>query len=259
MLEQAIQYQRLGYDVCLLKPQTKRLAFKQGLRPFVQSELRYWFRRRRFNLGILLGDVVVIDVDDDPAISWVQEHGLDNTPMIAASPHGLHFYHRFQESIRTQIKYLGLPLDIKATGYIVAPPSGLDSGESYTWLEGPVSKEQLPFVNIPQDNHDLVPTTLHVNSFDWLAQPTQEGSIRNPRAYCLKIPSVQGQNGSKALMRCCYICLSNGMISSETFEFLFREWNPLQAVPEWSEKELWHAIQNAVKNLGSSSEKTDVC
>ncbi len=249
MLEQAIQYQRLGYDVCLLKPQTKRLAFKQGLRPFVQSELRYWFRRRRFNLGILLGDVVVIDVDDDSVIDWVQEHGLDNTPMIAASPRGMHFYHQVQEPIRTQIKYLKLPLDIKATGYIVAPPSELDSGVTYTWLEGPVPKEQLPVVKIPKNSPDLVPTTSHENSEGWSGQVTQEGQIQNPRAYCLTIPSIQGQNGSKALMRCCYICLSNGMTPSETFEFLFREWNPLQAVPEWSEKEIRHALESALKNL----------
>lgn len=72
--------------------------------------------------------------------------------------------------------------------------------------------------------------------------PESTSGIRNPEAYCLKIESIQGQNGSKGLVRVVCILRDAGRTAEQAFDFIMNHWNPVCARPKWSAKEVMHAI-----------------
>ena len=94
------------------------------------------------NLGILTGitaGIAVLDIDRknggvETFNQLIQKHGsLPLTPCVLTGGGGFHFY--FQVSKPTHsITGLFEGIDLKADGgYVVGPPSGHESGESYEW------------------------------------------------------------------------------------------------------------------------------
>jgi hypothetical protein len=93
-----------------------------------------------------LNGVVVIDCDSDDANRRFLEVCPDASKTLSAkTPRGFHYYFQHEEGVRNDAgKKLGEGIDIRGDGgYVLVPPSVLDSGHGYHWnyLATPV---QLP-------------------------------------------------------------------------------------------------------------------
>jgi len=88
--------------------------------PPTEEEIETWDNR---NYGVLCGrnDLIVIDADSDSSCDWVRTH-LPPTPMMVKTQRGYHFYYRCAQKLRDK-KSINpdLPMDIKASGYVVGP------------------------------------------------------------------------------------------------------------------------------------------
>ena len=73
--------------------------------------------------------------------------------------------------------------------------------------------------------------------------PATQGAVRFPERYCLTIASVQGQNGSRGLVRMVCVMRDAGRTPAQTLDYALSIWNPTCADPPWSENEIRHAIR----------------
>ena len=115
------------------------------------NRLKTWFGKGQPNLGIVTGNrLVVIDFDDMTAFN---DHFRKNS-MIPTRVHltsrGVHMFYWVKEKLGHTIKLPGI--DIKATGYVVAPPSIHPSGKRYIEAnDGPITQIDSinDIINIP--------------------------------------------------------------------------------------------------------------
>jgi hypothetical protein len=102
---------------------------------------RWWRRWPMANIGIRTGDLVVLDIDGEPARRALSDleraHADEPLPAtrVAASARGAHLYLRADGlDVRCSIGRLAQGLDVRGRGgYIVAPPSRHAFGVEYTW------------------------------------------------------------------------------------------------------------------------------
>ena len=73
-------------------------------------------------------------------------------------------------------------------------------------------------------------------------RPAAQGPIRFPEAYCLRVPSVQGQNGSRGLVRVVCVLRDAGRTRADIVAFVRDVWGPACCVPPWTETEIRHCI-----------------
>lgn len=205
-----------------------------------EALVREWFSVRR-NIAIVTTGMVLFDCDDPAKAELVVEKCGDTPHRVQTPSGGLHLGYRLRMGVilNNRVKVKGLDIDIRTTGGIeVIPPSRTDKGE-YRWLgEGLKPIAEIPCGNIGwtrKPKKKPQPATTG-------QLPPGEGRIANPEAYCLKIKSVQGQNGSRALVRAVCVLREARRTPEQAFEYLWTIWNPACATPPWSEKELWHAI-----------------
>ncbi len=108
--------------------------------------IRDWFADGHvINIGILTGSesgIIVLDVDPRHGgeESLKKLGPMPETVTVATGGGGRHLYFRYPNGldIRNSAKKLGPGLDIRGTGgYVVAPPSGHVSGNSYAWRRDP--------------------------------------------------------------------------------------------------------------------------
>jgi hypothetical protein len=241
-----------GYEVVLLKEGRKE-PWRTGWNERVMeaTEVDYWMRRYPLNYGILLRGLCVLDKDgrSKRTTDFLKGHRA-RSPMEVRTYRGTHIYLRLPavvQHIRTRIKWLGLGLDVKCTGCVVGPGSQIaESGWTYRFKSGKrlVPKDHLP--EVPNSISDLLqaenspPATTPPFSAE---QAARRGPVRHPEAYVLTIRSIQGQNGSGALVRAVCVMRDAGRSALETVEYLSRVWSPACAVPEWSEAEIGYAVR----------------
>lgn len=219
------------------------VAWKRWQTEMPPEELqRLWFRDTRVNVAILTTGMVVFDCDD-PAIGSLVLRQCGETPHAIRTPRGgihLGYRRRMGVVLTNRVKVKGLDLDVRTTGGVeLVPPSRTGDGE-YRWLgEGLKPISDLPCGNI-----------------GWFREPKRKphpphigalgpggGRIVHPEAYCLRIKSVQGSSGSRALVRAVCVLREAGRTPEQAFDFLWAVWNPACAAPAWSERELTHAIE----------------
>lgn len=203
--------------------------------------VREWFCVRR-NIAILTTGMVLFDCDDPQKSELVVEKCGDTPHKVRTPGGGLHLGYRLRASValKNRVKVKGLDIDIRTTGGIeVIPPSRTEKG-AYQWLgEGLKPISEIPFGNVAwtrepkRKPRPATPGDL----------PPGEGRIANPEAYCLRIKSVQGQNGSRALVRAVCVLREARRTPEQAFDYLWKFWNPACAEPPWSEKEIRHAIE----------------
>ena len=70
--------------------------------------------------------------------------------------------------------------------------------------------------------------------------------IRDPKSYVMKIQSIQGQDGSAALVRAVAVLRDCGWNSEEAFRFLCEVWSPQQQ-PPWSAQEISRCVTRLFK------------
>jgi len=151
-LEAALDYHGRGWNVIPISAGTKRPAlesWKEWQEQWqTEKEIAEWFSDGTCGVGIICGEIsgglTVLDFDNaDLYEAWAAENpSLADTLPTVRTGRGYHVY--FRSNLTKSIKRDGF--DLKATGYVVAPPSVHPSGEHYKWINPlPPVGEPLPF------------------------------------------------------------------------------------------------------------------
>ncbi|HEX3152322.1 MAG TPA: bifunctional DNA primase/polymerase [Gemmataceae bacterium] len=248
--EAALLAHDLGYRVVLMVENSKRPMMAGWQEKVMErGQIDFWLRRYPLNYGILIGErtgVAVLDKDGRSAATsaFLKQHKA-SSPMEVLTPNlGVHGYFRIPTTLRekrTKIKWLGLGLDVKLSGCAVGRGSAVN-GRTYRLKAG---KKMVAINDLP-DIPDGIITMLNKTIIKTINPVRFESrsQIRDPKAYCLKVESHQGFNGSSGLVRCVCVCRDAAMSSQETFDFLVSEWNrPPRVSPMWSTEEIAYAIR----------------
>jgi len=151
-LEAALDYHGRGWNVIPIYYGTKRPAlesWKEWQEQWqTEKEIVEWFSDGTYGVGIICGEIsgglTVLDFDNPELYQiWAAENpSLAGTLPTVRTGRGYHVY--FRSNLSKSIK--GDGFDLKATGYVVAPPSVHESGEHYKWtIPLPPVGEPLPF------------------------------------------------------------------------------------------------------------------
>jgi len=114
-----------------------------------EEQIGAWSRRYpRANIGLACGlasNIVVIDLDprngSDESIARLKANKQTFPPTVTAKTAngGTHLYFAFEVPLKNSKSALAPGIDVKTTGgYVVAPPSVLDGGRSYRWVNSPL-------------------------------------------------------------------------------------------------------------------------
>jgi hypothetical protein len=252
LLHGALALHREGYEVELLRYGTKKAVFEAwntrgGLSG---TELSLYMRRRPHNVAVRLGREVrgppgrrlmVVDVDADEGWAWVKEHQLDS-PMQVRTAKGVHLYfaHDLGEQ-RTRIKYLGLPIDLKFTGYAVAPASVVDSFR-YEFLQcaKPEALKLFP-PDLLKEEPKPRPT---IEPRPWI-----DRDVEAMRRWIRKVRAIEGQGNDR---HCYRVALKICSVVHDERQALAElvAWNSEgYADPPFTEKEMLHKVRCALNYL----------
>lgn len=252
-----------GYSLVPVGKDSKISLTRWNVREFCKQQLLDHVRERG-NVAAKVGAtrngtrVVVIDRDARDAATWriLQKQGLHRANMQTETASGnWHLWFRLDgeiEGVRTKIKLLvegrKIPVDVKATGYVLLPGSSID-GRQYRFREGKGLKRPEDLLPLPDSMLELIrgerePETPTLSR----RRGVSRGEIRNPEAYVLRVESHQGSNGSSGLVRAVCVMRDAGRSAQETFDFLKSDWNqPPRVTPPWSVQEIEHAIRRHYK------------
>jgi len=140
MKEHALEYLSRGWSIIPIKeiedckkPYLDSWTGFQKRLPTKEEIETWWTQFSHANIGIITGrisNLVVLDIDDRNSIP----NGLPPT-LVAETGKGWHYYFKYENGIRNQVKIGDKPLDIRGDGgYVVAPPSIHMSGKRYKWV-----------------------------------------------------------------------------------------------------------------------------
>ena len=153
--EEAIKYAKKGILVFPFFPKGSMPAFKwyENATTDLDQINGWWLKRPEYNIGIVTGEksgIIVIHFLTPEA--WVigQEKGLPVTP-IAMSGKAHYAFCRYQEGVYYYMKRAGLTdiLLFSDGEYVIAPPSVIGRGETYSWAEGK-GFDDLELADIPE-------------------------------------------------------------------------------------------------------------
>jgi predicted P-loop ATPase len=189
------------------------------------------------NLGVATGDgLVALDVDGDEGQEslrqLVERHGpLPEGPVAETGSGGMHFWFR-AHGVPNRVKFLP-GLDARGDGgQVVVPPSLHRSGRRYAWLASPDD------VGVPECPPWLLALMRGDERVEWDAGAW----LRQQN------PAIEGENGSAQLMRVTGALTRNGVRTLERYLEAIEEWNE-RCQPPWSEKELSHAFDSAMREV----------
>lgn len=157
VLVAAVEYAKSGWHVLPCRAGSKAPATQHGFKDATSKAVeivRFWQRTPQANVGIATGIVsglFVLDVDprnggDESLAELVGSHGeLPATVTAKTGSGGRHYYFRLPDGVDLGCSVLADGLDLKGTGgYVVGPPSVLDSGGSYSWVVAPDQQDLAP-------------------------------------------------------------------------------------------------------------------
>jgi hypothetical protein len=175
----------------------------------------------------------------------LQSCGLTDAPICRTPRGGFHVHARVRKGValRRTIKLKGEDIDLlTGPSLSILPPHANEEGTPYEWLTGGLpEKSRLPLARIgwTRERVKKVAKRTVCQSEDLL--PCQ-GSIRFPEAYCLRIESVQGRNGSRGLVRVVSVLRDAGRTPEQIFTFVKSIWGPACCRPLWADHEILHCI-----------------
>jgi hypothetical protein len=193
LLEAALRYAELGYRVFPCAPGAKtpltRHGFHDATTDIEQIE-RWWSQHPNANIGIPTAGLVVIDIDGETNPWLADDHErmleLASAPMSITPRGGRHYL--FRQSAgkhwRCTESRLAPKVDTRAEGgYIIAPPSVVESGKTYRWapgleLDAPPDRLPEPPLWLIQELDRLAngsPRLAHVTAGEVKSNPIQEG------------------------------------------------------------------------------------
>ena len=145
MLQEAIRYHKLGYNVIPLRKSGKKplIPWKEyQQRRSTIDEIRGWWERwPDANIGIVSGrstGTIVLDIDGPIGEKFIKDSGgLPDTPKCRTAK-GHHYYLKYPSEFDVRCtENKDLQIGIKGNGgYVVAPPSIHPSGQKYFWIKG---------------------------------------------------------------------------------------------------------------------------
>ena len=228
-----------------------------------EAAIRSWWKRKpNANIGIAAGksNLVVIDIDvkdGKDGRGAIADKDMGGAVHVLTPSGGHHYYYKVPsgESFQSGANLYGFDgLDIRASGgYIVAPPSEID-GRQYALDGGALDYTKLapaPAWLIEWERKRQSGRQKDASADCGEVTPAEYGVdvLRRAKAYLAKMPeSIQGQNGSAALMRASTTLMVGFRLGEEdALELLRSTFNP-RCAPPWSEKELLHKVRDAAKN-----------
>mgnify|MGYP001609433811 CR=1 FL=1 len=184
LLTTAVAYAERGWSVIPIGPNKLphiRWKIRQVRRATVDELLAYWTRWPSANVGVVTGSIsgglVVVDADDDDAVSAVLDLLGDVVPGIVETACGGHYWFtdRTAQIHRNGVRLAGRKLDVRGEGgYVVAPPSVHSSGHVYRWVnDGGTPPSALP--PLPQSLSNLITAQKPTSSA--YVVPTSTGRI----------------------------------------------------------------------------------
>ena len=266
--DMALGYLRRGWSAIPIPFRSKNPGFAgwEQLR-LGESDIRRRFSGSRHNVGVLLGEPSgwLVDIDlDHPLAVEVAPTYLPATGAIfgRASKRRSHWLYRSTRPISTRQWRLPdrqMVVELRATGgQTVFPGSVHPGGETIEWnADGdptPVDPDVL--VAALQAIADDVHRRLGLQP---AAQPTTAAArgpaapasvVRRARRYLSKLPpAISGQGGHDATFHAaCVLVLGFGLDREQSL-LLLTEWNEA-CQPPWTEKELSHKVDDAMKQPG---------
>lgn len=151
-LRQAIEYTQRGWQVFPVVHRGKIPATKHGLKDATtdDGQIQQWFGNGRlYNIGIRTGaesgfDVLDIDckgekVGKKSLQALIEVYGrLPDTPCVQTGGGGLHYFFKHKDGVRNSTSVVGKDIDVRGDGgYVVAPPSLHEYGQTYRWITPP--------------------------------------------------------------------------------------------------------------------------
>jgi hypothetical protein len=269
----ALCWAEKGWPVFPVVPNGKKPATAHGFkdassRPWLVSGA--WSGRPDCNIGLATGGgLVVLDIDrkgDKDGFAALERVGLtaeqlDELTFGVDTPSGgRHYYFASEGDVSSGADVLGRGsgVDVRGVGgYVVAPPSIVD-GKPYTVRPGfsgfffgkEVPERRLladwstvaPYLRKPEPPATPPPSNL---------PPSPSGGpsvLERAAAYLRTVdPAVEGKGGSNATFRPAVALVHGFQLAAEdAFALLRDEFNP-RCSPPWSEKELRHKVEDAVK------------
>lgn len=201
--------------------------------------LEAWFADTRANVALICSGAVLFDCEDEETARLVIERTGDTPDKVRTPGGGIHLKFRKRKgvAVANQVKVKGLNFDFRTDGGVsLVPESETDKGR-YTRIGEMTRLGDLPVAKIGWTRERVKRV---------LRAPEKYGPsnsrIRSPESYCLKIQSVQGENGSRNLVRVVCVMRDAGRTPQQIFAFIEDVWGPACCRPQWSEKEILHAI-----------------
>lgn len=230
-----------------------------------QEELKAWFgpdATHRHNIAIVCGKlsgIVVADTDNPEATTWWRnQKEIAETPLaVRTGRGGMHFYYKRPPTIpeiRNRIRIEDMALDLRSdNGLAVAPPSvHPETNRAYEWVT-PISEISLD--DIPEFSPEWLPKKRIVDLRPGTAFDMREAdrNLRRLRAYIRKIESIEGHGGSNGCWRAANYLVEAGLSRELCLQELLA-WNEESHLvqPKWSESELQHKLDDAIRKHKST-------
>lgn len=235
MLESAQRLHEMGYKIHPLRENSKKPIFKEWpLMEITDADVKHFWSGTRKNIGLICDGLVLVDFDDKEAARhwYAKMRGILKT--VSETRKGIHAFFR-GESRNGKHKYG----DLRGVGgYVVAPHSVVEGWE-YKFVDGhPLVRPE----ELPEFHPDMVEPKPHSNG--------PQKAVTHVRSYIAKITSIQGENGSAGLCRVVQACINGGLGQAEAMQEVIL-WNQSgAAVPEWSLKEITHAVKRVYSENG---------
>lgn len=168
ILQAALEYEQKGKSVIPVKPDKK---------PFIkwekyqheradQNQIRAWWEKwPEANVAIVTGrisGVDVVDVDTQKGLDAINELIPDSliTPIARSQKDGWHYCFKHQKGVGCTTRFLP-DVDLRGDGgYVVAPPSVGETGNSYRWVPG-LSLDQVETAAMPMPLYTIIKASLY--------------------------------------------------------------------------------------------------
>ena len=203
-----------------------------------------WFSGTRCNLAIVCAGLVLFDCDD-PAKAELVLNECGDTPHKLQTPRGgLHLGYRKRKGaqVLNQVKIKGMDIDIRTDGGLELIPFSRTEHGDYRWLsEGLRPAAELPVARIGwtrERKRKLSGIVLDDNP---------DVLVRRARGYLARIEgAVSGRGGHNRTFRVACVLVQKFGLTVEQALPLIQLWNQT-CEPPWSEKELLHKLQDALR------------
>jgi hypothetical protein len=199
---------------------------------------------RAFGIYLRPSRIVAFDADNKAADAWAEEN-LPHTPMMTLTKRGSHRFYRLPEGVsppKDNRPVVGVALDRKAKGYVIAPGSSLGGFvyKEQSFWDTPIGElPEYPIAMFPERIMEPCRVAVpDINESDVTYQII-EWFIANSE------DSIEGQGGSRVLKKAASFFVNGLAIPHNHVGFWLDEWNKNRAKPEWSLKEINHAIETS--------------